>query len=220
MGHDDLLKTGREAYARRDWPRARAALLEARAAAPLDPDHLLVLSDTAWWMGLVDESVAEAEQAYRGYLEAGLARRAATAAVAIAANLFLRGDGEIGAAWMSRAQRHLDGQPEGPEHGYIVYLLEVEGALDSADTEGVVTSARRVQAIGRRHGDPNLVATGLLGEGRALVRSGAVARGMALLDEAMVGVVGGEVSPDWAGNVYCHLMATCWELQDVRRAAA
>lgn len=216
----DLLEAGREAYARRDWPRARSALLEVHAAGALDPDDLLMLSDTAWWMGLIDESVADAEQAYRAYLDGGAARRAATATVAIAVNLFLRGDEEIGAAWMSRAQRHLDGEPEGPEHGYILYLLDVEGAPNDADTATVAASARRVQAIGRRHGDPNLVATGLLGEGRALVRSGQVARGMALLDEAMVGVVAGEVAPDWAGNVYCHLMAACWELQDVRRATA
>jgi DNA-binding CsgD family transcriptional regulator len=41
---------------------------------------------------------------------------------------------------------------------------------------------------------------------------------MALLDEAMVLVLGGEVLPDWAGNVYCHLMSACHELADLRRA--
>jgi DNA-binding CsgD family transcriptional regulator len=221
MDHgDDHLEAAREAYAQRDWAGARAILLRARDRGSLDGDHLLILSDTAWWLGLVDESVSEAEQAYRRYVDVGLTRRAATAAVAIAVTLFLRGDEEIGSAWMSRAQRHLDGEPEGPEHGYVVYLLEVEGALDGDDLAAVAASARRVREIGLRHGDPNLVATGLLGEGRALVRAGEVARGMGLLDEAMVGVVGGEVAPDWAGNVYCHLMATCWELQDIRRAAA
>ena len=41
---------------------------------------------------------------------------------------------------------------------------------------------------------------------------------MALLDESMVLVLGGEVLPDWAGNVYCHLMSACHELADLRRA--
>jgi hypothetical protein len=36
--------------------------------------------------------------------------------------------------------------------------------------------------------------------------------GMALLDEAMLAVLSGELRPEWAGNVYCHLMAasTSW----------
>jgi ATP/maltotriose-dependent transcriptional regulator MalT len=41
---------------------------------------------------------------------------------------------------------------------------------------------------------------------------------MALLDEAMVLVLGGEVLHEWAGNVYCHLMSACHELADLRRA--
>jgi len=43
--------------------------------------------------------------------------------------------------------------------------------------------------------------------------------GMALLDEAMLAVLSGELRPEWAGNVYCHLMAAFHELADVRRAA-
>ncbi len=41
---------------------------------------------------------------------------------------------------------------------------------------------------------------------------------MALLDEAMVAVLADELQPDWAGNIYCHLMAACHELADVARA--
>lgn len=34
----------------------------------------------------------------------------------------------------------------------------------------------------------------------------------------MVAAVSGELSPDWAGNIYCHLIAACYELADLRRA--
>ena len=42
---------------------------------------------------------------------------------------------------------------------------------------------------------------------------------MALLDEAMLAVRSGELGPEWAGNIYCHLMTAFTELADVRRAA-
>jgi hypothetical protein len=124
----------------------------------------------------------------------------------------------IGSGWMSRAQRLLGGEPESAEHGYVLYLLDVESALDGPDLAGVVTAAQRVRDIGQRHGDPNLVVAGILGEGRALVRQGRVREGMALLDEAMLAVLTDELGPEWAGNIYCHLMAAFHELADIRRA--
>jgi hypothetical protein len=84
---------------------------------------------------------------------------------------------------------------------------------------GRAAMARRVREIGRRHADPNLTAAGDLFEGRVLVRRGRMAGGMALLDEAMLAVLSGELAPEYAGNIYCHLMAAFAELADVRRAA-
>jgi DNA-binding CsgD family transcriptional regulator len=46
-----------------------------------------------------------------------------------------------------------------------------------------------------------------------------VPEGLALLDESMVTVLSEELTPEWAGNIYCHLMAACHELGDIRRAA-
>jgi len=83
----------------------------------------------------------------------------------------------------------------------------------------VAERARRLRELGRRHADPNLAAAGDLFEGRALVKAGRVAEGMALLDEAMLAVRSGALGPEWAGNIYCHLMTAFTELADVRRAA-
>jgi DNA-binding NarL/FixJ family response regulator len=174
-------------------------------------------ADAAWWRGDLDEASALLERAYRDHLDEGRPRPAAMAAVGIAVNAFLRGDGVVGSGWLGRAQRLLRDEPEQVEHGYLLYL-ELEGALDG-DAGAVVAMAGRVRDIGRRHGDPNLVAGGDLFEGRALVRQGRVAEGMALLDETMLAVLSGDLRPEYAGNVYCHLMAAFHELADVRRAA-
>lgn len=51
-----------------------------------------------------------------------------------------------------------------------------------------------VAAIGDRFDDPDLMALGRLGRGQALVATGQAGSGVAMLDEAMVAVIAGEVS--------------------------
>ncbi len=57
-----------------------------------------------------------------------------------------------------------------------------------------------------------------LGQGQALLMLGDPAAGLALLDEAMVAVTAGEVSPVASGVVYCSVIGTCHLAFDVRRA--
>ena len=77
--------------------------------------------------------------------------------------------------------------------------------------------ARQVRDLGSRLNDPGLVAVGVNGEGRALTMSGKVADGLALLDEAMVTVLEGRLDPFMTGVLYCHTIAACREVGDVRR---
>jgi DNA-binding NarL/FixJ family response regulator len=44
-----------------------------------------------------------------------------------------------------------------------------------------------------------------------------VVDGLALIDEAMVTVLDGRLTPLWSGNLYCHTIAACHEVADVRR---
>jgi DNA-binding NarL/FixJ family response regulator len=212
------LDVARDAYRRHDWAGARDGFGAARVAGELAAADLDALADAAWWLGDFDQASAVLEEAYRRHLDEGRPGPAAMAAIGVAVNHFLRGDGVVGSGWVGRAQRLLRDQPEHTEHGYLLYL-ELEGALGGGEADAVVATAGRVREIGRRHADPNLVAGGDLFEGRALVKQGRMAEGMALLDEAMLAVLSGELDPGWAGNIYCHLMAAFHELADVRRAA-
>ncbi|HET7517229.1 MAG TPA: response regulator transcription factor, partial [Actinomycetes bacterium] len=72
--------------------------------------------------------------------------------------------------------------------------------------------------IGARAGDADLVAFALQLQGRALVWEGRVGEGLGLLDEAMVAVVTGELSPTVAGTVYCGMIEICQEIAELRRA--
>jgi DNA-binding NarL/FixJ family response regulator len=64
---------------------------------------------------------------------------------------------------------------------------------------------------------PDLVAVGIHAEGRALLKSGHTADGLALVDEAMVAVLDGRLAPFTSGTLYCHTIAACQEVADLRR---
>ena len=214
----ERLEAARSAYGRRDWANAREEFETARERTDLGADDLNALGDAQWWLGDVDAALTAYEGAYRLYLQGERPRQAATSAVGLAVSLFLRGDVELGSGWMNRAQRLLRDQPEGPEHGYLLYL-DVEAALAGGELDVVLGKARAIRELGQRFGDVNLSASGILFEGRALVRRGEMTQGLALLDEAMVAVLSDDLTPEWAGNIYCHLMAAFHELADLRRAA-
>ncbi|MGC0272871.1 LuxR C-terminal-related transcriptional regulator [Pseudactinotalea sp. Z1739] len=212
-----LVTAARTAYQRRDWHAAFEGFTKAEAQEDLAAEDTFLLADAAWWLGEVEESLAAAERAYRRYLEGDLPARAAMAAIHIAVDLLLRGDTVLGSGWLSRAQRLLDDHPDCAERGYLMYILEVEAGLGGPVGDDVVASAAGVADLGRRHNDANLVALSIVGHGRALVKQGRTTEGLSLLDEAMVAVLTEDLHPTWAGNIYCHLMAACHELGDVRR---
>ena len=57
-------------------------------------------------------------------------------------------------------------------------------------------------------------------QGRLALYSGGCTEGLALFDEAMAAVAAGEVSPLFAGHVYCVMIEGCQEVSDLGRAAA
>jgi DNA-binding NarL/FixJ family response regulator len=214
----ELLEAAHEAFGRREWAAARDRFNAARETAPLAADDCYALAEAAWWQGVIDESLTAWAEAYRLYLEAGQPRRAAMSAMFVAAHSMERGDAAAGAGWMSRAHRLLAEEPEAAEHGYPLYF-ETFSALGRGELDGAVAAAKRMQDLGGRFSDPNLVAVGVLGEGRALIKQGHVRDGMGLLDEAMLTALSDRLHPAWTGAIYCQLMDVCHELVDVRRAA-
>lgn len=212
----ETLAAARAAFGARHWDAAYEGFLAARREAPLDADDLNALAEATWWLGRMDESLAAREEAYERYLEVSDNRRAAMRAFDIAYAYFLKGNEAVGGGWVSRAQRLVADEPDCPEQGYLLYFA-VETSLDGG--EETIAKARVVQAFGRRHADRNLVAAGMVGEGRVLIKLGRPQQGLALLDEGMLEASSEEMAPNWAGNIYCHLMAACYELGDIRRAA-
>ena len=72
--------------------------------------------------------------------------------------------------------------------------------------------------VGKRFNDADLLTMSHLGQGMCLVMQGQGPAGIAVLDEVMVAVTSGEVSPMYAGIAYCTVIAGCSDLFDLRRA--
>ncbi len=88
------------------------------------------------------------------------------------------------------------------------------------DYPEAIAYADEVLAVARRFGDPDLTAIGLAAVGRLGLYSGRVTEGLALFDEALAAVAAGEVSPLFAGHVYCVMIEGCQDVSDLGRAAA
>jgi DNA-binding CsgD family transcriptional regulator len=211
------LAEARAAYERRDWLRACDAYRAALVDESLSGEDLYCYANTYWWLGRLDEALPILADAHQALLREAAPRTAALVALDTGYTFALRGDEAQASGWMARAARLLEREGDCVERGYLVYC-NAEEAVGVADVDHVLTLVDDVRDIGRRFGDPCLVALSAVLEGRVRIKQGSVTEGMSLLDEAMVAALSDELDPGWAGNIYCNLMLTCYELADWQRA--
>jgi tetratricopeptide (TPR) repeat protein len=212
------LAAGRDAAARHDWEVAFESLSQADAADPLEPADLELLSEAALWADRHDASFAAGERAFQAYMQAGNRRRAAVVAVGLTIHCVARLDLAVAGGWYQKAQRLLEGEETGREHGYLAVLTALFHEAQG-DWDAVLEDADTILEIARHEDDPDLEAVGLTFQGLVLSRRGEIAEGTKLLDEAMASAVGGGLSMLATGIVYCRMICTCLDLLDYRRAA-
>ncbi|HUR14018.1 MAG TPA: response regulator transcription factor [Mycobacteriales bacterium] len=213
----DELVRAREAFERREW------LVAYEGLSAQDDDRLFAadfadLAVSAYLVGRHNDCVQALQRAYQSHLDGGEAHAAARSAFWLAMTLLDRGEMAVAGGWIARAERLLADGEDCVEHGYVRYHRMMQ-AVYSGAFDDAMTLASEVTECGRRFHDPDLVAVGLMGQGRFLMYGGQVGTGLSLLDEAMVGVLAGEVSPLFAGQVYCSSIEACQEIADFGRVA-
>jgi DNA-binding NarL/FixJ family response regulator len=211
------LDRGRKSLQNQAWRAAFDQLSAADRDVPLEPVDLEQLSKAAHLIGEQNASVDLLARAHQGFLSRGETRRAARSAFWLGFISLVSGEPAQASGWLSRAERLLDDQPDCVEKGYL-FLPVGYRAVHGGDAKVAFRAFVEAAAVGERFSDSDLLTLARQGQGRALIRQGETARGVALLDEAMVAVRAGEVSAIVAGGVYCSLIDACSEIFDLRRA--
>jgi DNA-binding CsgD family transcriptional regulator len=210
------VEQGRDAFGRRAWAEAHAALSQADRAVALGLEDLERLALAAYLVGRDDEYLEVLERAYRGAADAGEGERAARCAFWLGLRLVFRGEIGRASGWFARAQRVIEGR-DCVEQGYL-QIPNAEGQLAAGQLEAAYASAASAAGVGDRFGDGDLVACARHLQGRICIRQERIAEGLAFLDETMVAVTARELSPLLTGLLYCSVIQACQEAHALGRA--
>jgi hypothetical protein len=200
-----LLERARDAAAREDWEQAFDLLMEAEAGGRLAPAELALLGEVAYPAGHLDVAIEAWERAHAGYLQSGDLVAAAGAGVRVAMHLIF--DTALMApvrGWLARAERLLKGLGATPAHAWLAVVRAYERML-TGDLAAARQWARRAIEVGSKC-DPAACAVARVAQARLLILHGDVQHGLALLEQAGVATVSGDLDPLSTGIVYCELV--------------
>ena len=218
MARSPAIVEGRVAFARKKWRDAYANLSAADRESSLEPADLELFATAAYLVGEEAHAFTIWTRAHHQLIDHGNVERAARWGFWLSLSLLLAGEMARSSGWLARSQRLLkDREAACVEQGYgliVTGLLEMGKGI----TESAGASFEQALTLAEQFADPDLLALALLCRGESLIQSGNSAEGVARLDEAMVAVTAGEVSPVLAGIIYCAVILTCQRIFDLRRA--
>ena len=195
----------REVAARGDWEQAYDLLMKADAGGLMGQAELPLLGEVAYAAGHLDVTIEAWERTHTLSVQAGEPVAAAGAAVRVALHLLL--DTALMApvrGWLARAERLLEGQEEAPAHAWVAVVRAYERML-TGDMQGARQWSERAIEVGSRC-EAAACAVGRVAAARLRILHGDVDEGLALLDEAGVAAVSGDLDPLSTGLVYCELI--------------
>ncbi|MGJ3188960.1 LuxR C-terminal-related transcriptional regulator [Paenarthrobacter sp. FR1] len=212
------LDLGRSAFSEHRWSDALDCLARADAEGGLPPQDIELVASVAMLLGKESEGVAYLTRAHDEYVTVGDIPGAARCAAWLVLYLMNLGEPARGSGWLSRAKHLVEGLAEPTEaEGYLL-IPSALGALYGGNPETSNELFSRALGMGQRFHDRDLTALGQLGVGTARISLGFPDEGLEFLDEVMVSVTAGEVSPIPSGIIYCAVIGSCRLTLDVQRA--
>jgi ATP/maltotriose-dependent transcriptional regulator MalT len=207
---------GRQAFAARAWGEVVGSLL---GVANLAADDLERLAIAAYLAGDDSHSERAWQQAHDAWLAAGDRERAARCAFWLGLGLILRGQMAQSSGWQARGERLVAGLAEPSVAAALLMVPIGLGQLEVGELAGAAAVGAAIVELGERTGDRDVSAFGILLSGQVALARGEAGTGFRHLDEVMVIVSSGEVSPIVAGIVYCAVIEACMDVFDLSRAA-
>jgi DNA-binding CsgD family transcriptional regulator len=212
------LTQGRQAYERQSWAEAQQLLRAADSESPLEAEDLERAGHAEFLIGHDEAGFALLERAFNERMAQGDPEGAALDGFWLFFGLFTRGESARAGGWLGKARGALEALGrDSVAHGYLM-APDALRALTGGDAETAYALFSEQRVVGERFADHDLLSLAGFGRGQALVMLGRIGEGMAVLDEVMVGVTGGQVRPVVAGLVYCGVIAICMNTFDIRRA--
>ncbi|MEE8504712.1 MAG: response regulator transcription factor, partial [Kiloniellales bacterium] len=194
------------------------SLSRADKQAPLGVEDLELLAMSAYLIGRDEDFLKTLERAHSAYRKAGETTRAARCAFWLGLCLLLKGEMGRGTGWLAGARRLIESEKaDCVEQGYLL-VPTAEQLLGAHDYDIAFATAADAVEIGDRFDEPDLVSCARHLQGRALMGKGQVEEGLALLDEAMIAVAAGELSPLMTGLIYCSVIDACQQVYALARA--
>ncbi|MDQ3660472.1 MAG: LuxR C-terminal-related transcriptional regulator [Actinomycetota bacterium] len=214
----EALHEGRESFGKQVWGDAFARLSDADRDDPLEAEDLERLAIAAYMVGKDDASADACTRAHHSYLQGRNFPAAARCAFWHACGLFFKGDMAPAMGWVARGRRVLESSQEDcPEQGWLLFLTALP-IMFQGDPHTAHSIFEQAGPIAERFNDPDVMTLSRLGCGQSLIMQQRASEGTALLDELMIAVVSGEVSPLVAGVAYCAVIDLCHSVFDLRRA--
>jgi DNA-binding CsgD family transcriptional regulator len=215
---DEQLELARKAYEQMAWADACTRYAALSERGNLDCDDLERAACAAQLAGRIADIDALWPRAIHEAERIGDLGRAARYAVGLGMDLMNRGEMAQAGGWFARADRMVaEHDADTVASGYVLIPVALQMLFGGDATNAQPLFVEEI-AIGQRFGDADLTALGRLGLGNALLALGRRDEGLALLDDAMLSVTAGEVSPVISGIVYCAVIETCHASFDLRRA--
>lgn len=218
MVEDRRMELAHEAFQKQNWREAYDCFQNASLGAELTAPDLELFGSSAYLTARDDEASSLWARSHNAFVDQGDLARAARLGFFLSLTFLLRGEMPRSSGWLARSQRLLETiDDQAAEHGFCNLLIGLR-KLFGGDPEDALEIIDKTVTLAGRCGDRDLLALSLLGRGQTLIALRRASEGQSCLDEAMVCVTSGSVTPILCGVIYCAVILTCQSIFDVERA--